>query len=176
MRSKIVLCLKTAWCVAALTILLVGTNMCVSTDEACSAASDTMLFSMLLLAFPTGVVFLLVSMIIFESAGGHYPSDYIFAWFIMACGGCLQWFIIVPRLFDKPGFTTIDLKPIQVPAGEIPPVAPVPSQPLITISQSSQAPSVVKARKSQAPKRKNRVVAFDSRGRTPLERVIDRSL
>ena len=174
MRTKILLCLKTSWCVAALMILLVGTNVCVSTDKACSAASDTLLFFMLLLTFPTGVIFLLLSTIAFDGAGGHYPSDYIFAWFIMACGGCLQWFIVIPRLFDKPRFTIIDLKPVQVPAPAIAPVSIPTSQLLPTPTPNSDVRPVAKVKRSRAPKRRNRVVPFDCRGRTPLERVIDR--
>ena len=77
-----------------------GTNLCVSTDEACFAAGETMFLFMLLLSFPTGIVFLLISMSFLESSSVHYPSDYIIAWFIMTGGGCLQWFIVVPRFVE----------------------------------------------------------------------------
>src|SRR5207253_10983287 len=141
MRSKIILCLKTAWLVAALMILLTGTNMCVSTDEACFAAGVTMFFFMFLLSFPFGVVFLFLSMVFLESGSVHYPSDYVTAWFIMACGGCCQWFIVVPRLFAKPTLTVIDLRNSQVPQGAIsqPSIATPPS--LIGASQCHNLPS-----------------------------------
>ena len=100
MRGHIKLCLITAWLTAALLVLLMGTNLCVSTDEACLAAGETMFLLMLLLSFPTGIVFLFISMFFLETDSVHYPSDYIIAWFIMTCGGCLQWFIVVPRLLE----------------------------------------------------------------------------
>lgn len=175
MRSKVLLCLKSGWCVAALIILLMGTNMCTTTDQACAAAGDTMWFFMLLLSFPAGIVFLIGSLIFLDFAGGHYPADFIFAWFIMACGGCLQWFVIVPRLFDKPKFTLLELNsvqvPVQVPVTENSQVAPATPQPLVT---SSRIPPPVSGPLSSVPTRKNRITAFDSRGQTPLERVINR--
>jgi len=173
MRTRILLCLKTGWCVAALVILLTGTNMCISNDGACAAASDTMLWFMFLLTFPTGIVFVLISMMAFAAAGGHYPADYIFAWFIMASGGFLQWFIIVPRLFDRPKLTVLDLKPAQLSTPEMAPVsiATSPSLPATTPNSYVPPPAV---KSKRPPKRPNRQTPFDSRGRTPLERVINR--
>jgi hypothetical protein len=174
MRNRILLCLKTGWCVAALVILLTGTNMCVSNDGACAAASDTMLSFMFLLTFPTGIVFALISMLVFEAAGGNYPSDYILAWCIIASGGCLQWVIIVPRLFDRPKFTVIDLKPAQLstPVMAPVPIATAPSPPATT--QNSYVPPPPTDKTKRAPKRRNRPTPFDGHGRTPLERVITR--
>lgn len=170
MRSKVLLCLKTAWCVAALMILLMGTNMCTTTDQACAAAADTMWFFMLLLSFPAGIVFLIGSLIVLDFAGSHYPADFIFAWFIMACGGCLQWFVIVPRLFDKPKFILLDLNAVKAPVPAISQVAPATTQPINT---SCRIPPPVRGPRNRGAKRTNRVTAFDSRGQTPLERVIN---
>jgi hypothetical protein len=175
MRNKVILCLKTAWLVAALIILLTGTNMCVSTDEACSAAGDTMFLFMFVLSFPLGTVFFLIAILFLESAGGHYPSDYITAWFIMACGGCCQWFIVAPRLFAKPTFTLINLRNSQVPSVAISPPSIATSPSLITASQSNNLLSAeIAPINIRAHKVKNRIVPFDRRGRTPLERVINR--
>ena len=175
MRSQIILCLKTAWLVAALMILLVGTNVCVSTDEACSAAGETMFLFMFLLSFPIGLVFLLISMIFVESAGGHYPSDYIIAWFILACGGCCQWFILVPRLFAKPTLTLLDLRQIREPSNAVSQSSTAATPSSIETSQGRSLPSVdVAATSIRTRKVRNHVVPFDRRGRTPLERVISR--
>jgi len=173
MRNKVILCLKTAWLVAAITILLTGTNMCVSTDEACSAAGDTMFLFMFVLSFPLGTVFFLIAILFLESAGGHYPSDYITAWFIMACGGCCQWFIVAPRLFAKPTFTLIDLRNSQAASVAISPPSTATSSSLITALQSNSLPSAETAPNNiRVRKIRNRIVPFDRRGRTPLERVI----
>src|SRR2546421_10445359 len=175
MRSKIILCLKTAWLVTALIILLTGTNTCVSTDEACFAAGETMFLFMFLLSFPFGVVFLFLSMIFLESGSVHYPSDYISAWFIMACGGCCQWFVVVPRLFAKPTLTVIDLRQRQRPSGAISQPANVRSPSLIGSSQSCNLPPLdTAATRIRAHKARDPIVPFDRRGRTPLERVINR--
>jgi hypothetical protein len=175
MRSKIILCLKTAWFVAALVILLTGTNMCVSTDEACFAAGETMFFFMFLLSFPFGVVFLFLSMIVLESSGVHYPSDYITAWFIMACGGCCQWFVVVPRLFAKPTLTVIDLRRSPESSEAISHSSNAASPSLIETPQCPNLPSVDHvATRIRTRKVRNRIVPFDRRGRTPLERVITR--
>jgi hypothetical protein len=171
MRSKILLCLKIGWCVAAVMILLMGTNICTATDDACAAAGDSMFLFMLVLSFPAGVVFLIGSLIFLDFSVGHYPADFIFAWLIMACGGFLQWFVIAPRLFDKPKFTVLDLKPIQVPVPAISQVISAPSSPALVTD--SQIPRVVQRPRTRAPKRRNRVAAFDVRGQTPLERVIN---
>src|SRR5256885_6873566 len=175
MRNKVILCLKTAWLVAALMILLTGTNMCVSTDEACSAAGETMFLFMFLLSFPFGAVFLFLSMIFLESGAVHYPSDYISAWFIMACGGCCQWFIVVPRLFAKPTLTVIDLRKSQEPSGVISQSSNATSPSLVGPSPCRNLPSLDTATtRIRAPKARDRIVPFDRRGRTPLERVINR--
>ena len=174
MRSKIILCLKTAWLVAALMILLTGTNMCVSTDGACFAAGETMFLFMFLLSFPFGVVFLFLSMIFLESGGVHYPSDYISAWFIMACGGCCQWFIVVPRLFAKPTLTVIDLRKSHEPSSVISQPSNATS-PSLAGTQCRNLPSLnTAATRIRARKARDRIVPFDRRGRTPLERVINR--
>src|SRR5437667_8904733 len=111
MRGHIKLCLITAWLTAALLVLIMGTNLCVSTDEDCLTAGETMFLLMLLLSFPTRIVFLFISMFFLETDSVHYPSDYIIAWFIMTCGGCLQWFNVVPRLLEGRKLTILDLKP-----------------------------------------------------------------
>ena len=41
MRRQVKLCLITAWLTAALMVLFIGTNLCVSTDEACFAVDGT---------------------------------------------------------------------------------------------------------------------------------------
>src|SRR5690349_13286539 len=109
MRSKLILCLKAAWIVAAFMTVLVATTVCGSDDQACFAAGETMLLFMLLLSFPLGLVFFLISAIFVKNGGGDFASDYVFGWFIMLCGGACQWFILVPRLFAKPHFTVLDL-------------------------------------------------------------------
>src|SRR6185295_879745 len=100
MRKQVILCLKVAWAVAALMSLLIGTSLCTSTEVACVAAGDAMSFFMVLLTFPTGIIFFPIAMALVDSVGGHYPSDFIVSWSVLAIGGYLQWFYIAPRLLE----------------------------------------------------------------------------
>jgi hypothetical protein len=130
-----------------------------------------MLFFMLLLSFPLGIVFLLISSLFVAPFGGPYASDFAFAWFIMLCGGACQWFILVPRLFAKPQFTVLDLRtppnPISRRLVALP--APAPKPPLVAIETIAVARPSVRSRKPA-----KRIRPFDRLGRTPLERVIKR--
>ena len=62
MKNQIKTCLKTAWMAAAIAIFFMGTTMCVSTTKTCFQAGQTMFALMLLITFPTGVFFFLVSL------------------------------------------------------------------------------------------------------------------
>ena len=172
MRSKIILCLKTAWIVAALMTVLVATTICGSSDQACFVTGDTMLLFMGILSFPLGLVFLLLSLLFVDGPGSYLASDYALAWFIMLCGGCCQWFILVPRLFAKPQFTLLDLRtqPNETPKRSVAVAAPAskPSPAAIEAIVSAR-PSVTSAKKTARSIR-----PLDRLGRTPLERVINR--
>jgi cytochrome c biogenesis protein CcdA len=112
-----------------------------------------MIVFMFILSFPTGFLFLLVS-ILFLPESFHAPSQYITVWLIMAAGGFLQWFILIPRLLAKRNFTILNLGQAESPL-EVPPAS----------TQSSSA---------TRPKRLKTISPFDNRGRSPLERVIMR--
>jgi len=58
MKSRIKLCLKTAWLTTAIVLLFMGTNLCVLTDSSCFDAGETMLLFIVILSFPTGVFLL----------------------------------------------------------------------------------------------------------------------
>jgi hypothetical protein len=175
MRRQFILCVKVAWTVAALIILLMYAGVCGSSDQACRPVGDTMLFLVGILTFPAGLVCLLVSVIVCGLLGGEYPTGEFMAWFLMVLGGCLQWYIIVPILLEEPRFTLLKLN------------SPVASTPIIVEpaavnpNSSVEAPGPATAAALQAPRkprprrRHNRVLAFDKFGRTPLERVINQS-
>jgi len=187
MTSQVKICLKTAWLVAAVAILFMGMTMCVSSGEACVQAGNTMLASMFLITFPTGILFFPIMMIFVDPGSIPQPSDFITAWFIMMCGGLLQWFLIVPSLFDKPGLTTLNLEtPAPLPSLGSQEGTPTPSREVIqsapiskTTVLESLAPAESKAvqvvGKGTRTRRKSikSIAAFDRTGRTPLERVID---
>lgn len=154
MKSRIQLCLKTAWLTTVVALLLMGANLCVSTDTTCFEAGARMIVFMFILSFPTGFLFLLVS-ILFLPESFHAPSQYITVWLIMAIGGLLQWFILLPRLFAKRDLTILNFRQAESPL-EVPPSS----------SQSSSA-----ARR----KRFRPISPFDNRGRSPLKRVITRA-
>ena len=173
MRKQVVLCLKVAWAVAALMILFLGTNVCNSTEVACVAAGKAMSFFMVLLTFPTGIIFFPTALALVDSVGGHYPSDFIIGWTVLAIGGCVQWFYIMPRLLVKPSLTLLNLNSERVPLAVAMP-APISAQPTSAISTPpativSAGPIRIRSRKQQ-----NQIRSFDKFGRSPLERVLNR--
>jgi hypothetical protein len=154
MKARLKLSLKIAWLTAAIVILLMGTNLCASTDQSCFDAGETMFFLMFWLSFPTGVLFLLVSLFFIGVESVHYPSDYITMWLIMACGGCLQWYVLIPRIFARPEFTVLKLEQKDV----------IPKMATAKLRSATRHPKIKPIR------------AFDKRGRTPLERAMSHRL
>lgn len=187
MSKQITICLKTAWLAGAITVLFMGTGLCVSTDATCFEAGDTMLFLMLWLGFPTSLLFIVASQIILHPVSVHSPSHFITAWMVMAFGGFLQWFVLVPRFFQKHEFTVLKLAtPITIPSADSQPgalrqpierPAPAPVSRTTVLESSPPVPSktVQVARKRTRTRRKSikSIAAFDRTGRTPLERVLD---
>jgi hypothetical protein len=109
MKNQVKIYLKIGWLATVVTTLLMGTNMCVSTDAACYQAGETMLFMMFWLSFPTGLLFVVPAMIALEYGNVQVPSDFITAWIVMAFAGFLQWFILVPRFLQKPDLILLKL-------------------------------------------------------------------
>ncbi len=186
MKNQVKICLKTAWLVAAVAILFMGTTMCVSTGESCVQAGNTMFSLMLLMTFPTGVFFFLVAAIFVDPGSIHQSSDFITAWFIMMCGGLLQWFLMMPGLFEKPGLTTLNLgtsaplpsagsQDTTLPLREALQPAPLTKATFLKSPAPVQLKAVQVVSKRTRPRRKpiKSIAAFDRTGRTPLERVID---
>jgi hypothetical protein len=202
MKKQIMLCLKTAWLTAAIVVLLIGTNLCLSADETCFNAGETMLTAMFWLAFPSSILFLLVALIYLGGQEIHYPSDYITVWLIMISGGCLQWFLIVPRLFTKPEFTTLELSTklpdkinahvLKATGATVGKLDAKPAQHLNSAeAKSAELTNLQPTGKQKSAKRKtlemgcrdrrraesnNAIAEFDKQGRTPLERVMLRRL
>lgn len=188
MKNQIKICLKTGWLVATIAILLMGTTMCVSTGESCVQAGNTMFSLMLLMTFPTGIFFFLVAAIFVDPGSIHQSSEFITAWFIMMCGGLLQWFLIGPGLFERPGLTTLNLEtsaPLPsldsqdatLPLREVIQPAPVAKATVLESPAPVQTKAVQLVSNRTRTRRKpiKSIAAFDRTGRTPLERVIDHS-
>jgi len=153
--------------------------MCATTDEACFQAGESMFFLMFWLSFPASLPFGIAAIIFVGHESIHYPSDFITAWLVMTCGGLLQWFVIVPWLFQKRELTVLNLQsPSPVPDAASNPLPPevIEIKPFIKpLPQELPVAPVAKP----APKRSRRksfpsFTAFDKKGRTPLERVLDR--
>jgi hypothetical protein len=187
MKKQVSICLKTAWLAAAAAIFLMGTTICVSSDAACVQAGNTMFALMLLMTFPTGVFFFLITAIFVDPGSIHQPSDFITAWFVMMCGGLLQWFLMVPGLFEKPGLTSLNLETsatlpsrndgpaLTSAAPEVIQAASL-SKAMLFESPAAAQPKPVQIVSDRARTRRKStkpIRPFDRTGRTPLERVID---
>jgi hypothetical protein len=174
MRKQIILSLRVAWTVAALVMLLMEATVCASSDQACRPAGDTMLAFMSVATFPAGIVCLIISAIACGLMGSDLSSSNFAAGLVMACGGCLQWYIVAPLLLQEPKLTLLNLNCV--------PPSPAKNETKVAAKESStiealQPATTIVARapgKPRQPKRHNRVLPFDKLGRTPLERVINR--
>ena len=173
MRKQVILCLKVAWVVAASMILLVGTQLCTSTEVACVTADNAMSFFMVLLTFPSGIIFFPIAMALIDSFGGHYPSDFIIGWSVLAFAGFVQWFYIMPLLLEKPGLTVLNLS-------SEPAIVPVPATTTVSTERTIESPMPATTAVPPAPirirarKQQNTIRSFDKSGRTPLERALHR--
>ena len=185
MKDRVKICLKTAWLVAAVAMLFMGTPMCVANGPACVQAGNTMLTSMFLITFPTGVLFFLITTIFVDAGRIYQPSDFVIVWFIMMCGGLLQWFLMVPGIFEGPGLTALNLETPSALPSIVSQDAPIPLPEVIqpapvartialeTTPPVQSKPVLVSKRIRRGRKSIKSISAFDRTGRAPLERVID---
>ena len=152
MKNRIKLCLQVAWLTSAFVVLAMGFNFCAATDQACFEAGDRMFLAMAVLSFPAGILGMIVAeFFLWPLTNVDQLNDYVTFWLTMAGAGYLQWFVIIPRLFAKPKITTLNLEATK------------------TIAKVTAAEAPCPPRKR---KRIRRIVAYDKRGRTPLERAM----
>jgi len=178
MKGKVKLCLQVAWLATVVAILLMGTTLCAATDEACFQAGESMFFLMFWLSFPASLPFGIAAIIFAGHESIQFPSDFITAWVVMTCGGLLQWFVIVPWLFRKKELTVLNLRAPSLPAAS-PDTSPpdvIEVAPYIgpALQGLPAAPRVNPAKKRSRRKSIPSFSPFDKKGRTPLERVLDR--
>jgi hypothetical protein len=156
--SNWVLVVKCVWLAANLTGWLMGLGSC-ATEPNCWLATNNLLPILFLLSFPGSLFFLIVNEVLLEIGvivDASPAMHYTFLSLGAIATGYIQWFHVLPALFGKQGITVLALnQPITTSTGE----QQIPRKP----SRRAQ----VKA--AQAP-------PFDSAGRSPLERVINRRL
>ena len=159
MKNRIKLCLQVAWLTSAFVVLVMGFNFCAATDQACFDAGDRMFLTMTVLSFPAGLLGAMVaSSYLWPLDSVDQLNDYITFWLTMAGAGYLQWFVIIPRMFAKPKFTTLSLETIKTDCEQTKTVVPV------TAADIPRPP--------RTRKRIRRIPAYDKLGRTPLERAL----
>ena len=155
--------IKYLWIVTALFMLPLGLGTCLGGPD-CIQAWDV-LPVMLLLCFPSGVLFLIVVAVLFEPTGFASAIDYSLIWLIVFGVGYVQWFWLVPKLFARSEITTLGL----MSAVETARMAP--ESKLAPPSLSTGIPTSMPVTKRSRIKVRC-FVHFDSKGRSPLERVI----
>lgn len=151
-----VLVVKCLWLAANLTGWLIGLGSC-TTEPNCGLAINNILPIVFLLSFPSSLFFLIanevllgIGVIIDASPAMHYTFLSLGA----IATGYIQWFHVLPALFGKQGITVLALNPP------------------ITTSTGEQEIPLKPSRRAQV--KATQVPAFDSAGRSPLERVINR--
>lgn len=187
MNKQVKTCLKTVWLVAATMIFIAGTSLCFSTDPNRFQAADTMFFLMFLISFPTGLCFLVASSIFLDGGNFNQPSQFITTWMLLTGGGLLQWFVLVPRMFEEHPYTTLNLEITAPPqrlvakqaetrtegnalSSAIPAFGAVGNDSVCTAtSELRGAPHRTRTRRVTFQP----IAAFDRKGRSPFERVIE---
>ena len=141
--------LKVAWIVATVTVLLIGLGTCLAGDGPCLKAGRSMQGFMLLLSFPSSVLFLLSFSGIYGQETIHYPVDYVLFWLGTVVVGYLQWFVAVPGILATPDITTLGL------------------------SRKARSKPVSKRRRRHRIRTRPvyEMKHFDEAGKTPIERV-----
>jgi len=166
MKNRIKLCLQVAWLTTSFVVLLMSFNFCAATDQACSDAGDRIFFTMAVLSFPSGILGLgVVSFFLWPLASADQLNDYVIFWLTMAGAGYLQWFVILPGLFAKRKFTTLNLGEIKTDLEE----------PKTYFEEPKTVPQVTTAeipRPTRRQRRIRRIPPYDKLGRTPLERAM----
>ena len=152
MKNRIKLCLQVAWVTTMFVVFVMGLNLCAATDQACADAGGRMFLAMSVLSFPAGFLSIVVTLCFLDLPSGDQLNIFVLLWWIMGGAGYVQWFVLVPRLFAKAKFTTLNLaQDIEVEKESMTPIA---------------APRPRKTR------RVGLIRAYDNLGRTPFERAM----
>jgi hypothetical protein len=149
--NKWKLILKCTWVAVNLAILLFGLGTCLL-EPTCWYAQNNFLPLMIWLSFPSGLLLFFFAGLI----DVYTPIDYSLVSLGVFIVGYAQWFHVVPRLLGRPEITTLSLARTKQTAEH--------EQPPLQVSSKRQTSLQVQA---------NRIVPFDNKGRTPLERVIN---
>jgi hypothetical protein len=141
-------CLKAIWSLVTVSILQIGLGTCAAGESPCIQAGVTMEGFMFALSFPTSYVLLALS----PFAGWeniHSMTDYAWLWLGAFVAGYVQWFFLVPKLFEAKGITSLGLN-----------------------SKASLQRAVSRRRKRRFRRHtSHEIKSFDPDGSTPVERV-----
>ena len=143
-------CLKAVWIVVTVSILQIGLGTCLAGDSPCFQAGMTMEGFMFVLTFPSSVLFVILSPVIFGWESIHSITGYFLFWLGMFVVGLVQWFFLAPKLFEGDIITSLGLIP--------------------KVSSRPGAPTRRKCRSRIQNSRD--VKPFDADGHTPIERVL----
>ena len=166
MKNRIKLCLQVAWVTSAFVVLAMSFNFCAATDYACFEAVDRMFFMMAVLSFPAGIIGLgVAAFFVWPLLSVDQLYDNSIFWLAMAGAGYLQWFVVLPRLFAKRKFTTLNLG--ETKTGLEKPKTHFEEPKTVVQVTPAEIP-----RPKLARRRIKRIPAYDKLGRTPLERAM----
>jgi len=111
-----------------------------------------MFLTMAVLSFPAGYLSVVATLFFFDPPSGDQLNVFVLFWWIMGGAGYIQWFVLVPKLFAKPNFTTLGLE-------------------RNSTFEKEPTPEIAPPRAPKT-KRVRSIPAYDKRGRTPLERAM----
>jgi hypothetical protein len=102
-------CLKAIWIIVTVSILLMGLGTCLAGESPCFQAGMTMSGLMFFLSFPSCLLFVIWSPVIYGWETILSPTEYVLFWLGAFVVGYLQWFFLVPKLFESRSITSLGL-------------------------------------------------------------------
>ena len=144
------------WILLSVTVFLLCSGSCLDQASGCTVAGENMLSVMLILSFPGGLLFFLLSDLFFDIPSVYTPISYFFLWSGAFIIGYIQWFWIIPHLLGGREITTLGLTQGKAVDGRSP-------DKYSLRAQRPEQPAYICA---------SPALHFDEKGRTPLERAI----
>lgn len=144
----------------------------------CTDATDAMFLAMLILSFPSSLIFIVLLVFAGPSPLTSYePGLYLLLWAGFFMTGYLQWCMVAPRFFGRRQMITLGIseraKTVAQQNASTPALPPVqttkPTESIRPEPQPEPAQRIVKPAATATTTKH-----FDERGRTPLERVLSR--
>ena len=153
--------IKYAWILLAITVFRLFLGSHLNNEDSWFAAEMSMSYGMLILSFPSGLLYFMLAGLIFDSIHFYTPASYFLIWFGTFIVGYLQWFWLIPYLSRQKEITKLGITqgaPINI----------------TSTTSTNQRQVCIRTLEQSADIDASPILQFDENGCTPLERVINK--